>query len=35
MNFVELNNLPVYDLYTEFLKLLDEKKIWWHSDIND
>ena len=35
MNFVELNDLPVYDLYTEFLKLLDEKKIWWHSDIND
>lgn len=34
-NFVELNNLPVYDLYTEFLKLLDQKKIWWHPEIED
>ena len=26
MNFIELNDLPVYDLHTEFLRLLDEKK---------
>ena len=35
VNFIELSNLPVYDLYTEFLRLLDEKKIWWHHDVND
>lgn len=34
-NFIELNNLPVYDLYTEFLKLLNQKKIWWHSTNED
>lgn len=34
-NFIELNDLPVYDLYSEFLKLLDKKKIWWHPDIED
>jgi hypothetical protein len=34
-NFVELNDLPVYDLYTEFLKLLDLKKIWWHPNNED
>ena len=35
MNFVELNNLPIYDLYTEFLKLLELKKIQWHPQIED
>lgn len=35
MNFIELDNLPVYDLYTEFLKLLDLKKIHWHPDVED
>lgn len=35
MNFVEIDTLPVYDLHTEFLRLLDEKKIWWHHDVND
>ena len=35
MNFIELNDLPVYDLHTEFLRLLDEKKIWWHSNVDD
>jgi hypothetical protein len=34
-NFIELNDLPIYDLYTEFLKLLNQKKIWWHSEIED
>ena len=34
-NFVELDDLPIYDLYTEFLKLLEEKKIWWYPDIED
>ena len=35
MNFVELNDLPVYDLHTEFLKLLNEKKIWWYKNDKD
>jgi hypothetical protein len=35
MRFVEINDLPVYDLYTEFLRLLDEGKIWWHPEIED
>lgn len=35
MNFIELHNLPVHDLYTEFLKLLECKKIRWHHEIED
>jgi len=35
MNFIEIDTLPVYDLHTEFLRLLDEKKIWWHKDKKD
>ena len=31
MNFVKIDTLPVYDLHTEFLRLLDEKKIWWSN----
>ena len=27
MNFVEIDTLPIYDLYTEFLRLLDEKNL--------
>ena len=34
-NFIKLNDLPVYDLHTEFLKLLDQKKIWWYSKTED
>lgn len=35
MNFVEIDTLPIYDLHTEFLRLLDEKKIWWSKTGND
>lgn len=35
MNFIELNDLPVYDLYSEFLRLLELKKIHWHPKIED
>lgn len=35
MNFIEIDTLPIYDLHTEFLRLLDEKKIWWAKSDND
>lgn len=35
MNFIEIDTLPIYDLHTEFLRLLDEKKIWWTESDND
>lgn len=35
MNFIELNNLPVYDLHSEFLRLLELEKIKWHPDHED
>lgn len=31
MNFVKLNNLPVYDLLSELERLISENKIWWHQ----
>jgi hypothetical protein len=33
-NFVILNNLPIYDLYKEFNKLLEDKKLSWFIDKN-
>jgi hypothetical protein len=35
MNFIEIESLPVHNLYTELLRLLTEKKIWWHKDKED
>lgn len=35
MNFIELKGLPIYDLYSEFLKLLENNKIKWHPEIED
>jgi len=35
MRFEKLNTLPIYDLWAEFNKLLDDKKIWWHQNNND
>ena len=35
MNFIQLDNLPTYDLYTEFCNLLSQDKIWWHPDVED
>lgn len=35
MKFVELDDLPVYDLYQEFNKLLASNKIWWHPEVQD
>lgn len=35
MRFEKLNTLPIYDLLSEFNKLLDDKKIWWHQNNND
>lgn len=35
-NFKMLDNLPIYDLYKEFTKLLYDKKIhWYHSDLGN
>jgi hypothetical protein len=34
-NFKLLDDLPIYDLHTEFLRLLNENKIWWYHQIND
>jgi hypothetical protein len=33
--FTRIDDLPIYDLHTEFVRLLDENKIWWHHEIND
>lgn len=35
MNFIELNDLPIYDLYSEFLRLLKDNKISWHPTSDD
>jgi hypothetical protein len=34
-NFIEIDTLPVYDLHTEFLRLLEEKTIWWPDGATD